>query len=149
MSRITLEEEEPSRFPPAAARRPPTITLDLQVRRTLVETGMLPILRLAHFFLLNEADGAERIRGLTKEQIDNLSTRHYEHSGRDSDLARICSVCISDYVTGNKLRQLPCMHEFHIHCIDRWLSENCTCPICRQPVLGRAEWSGILLLNYL
>lgn len=103
---------------------------------TLVETGMLPILRLAHFFLLNEADGAERIRGLTKEQIDNLSTRHYEHSGRDSDLARICSVCISDYVTGNKLRQLPCMHEFHIHCIDRWLSENCTCPICRQPVLG-------------
>ncbi|XP_047612054.1 E3 ubiquitin-protein ligase RNF6 isoform X2 [Phacochoerus africanus] len=103
---------------------------------TLVETGMLPILRLAHFFLLNEGDGAERIRGLTKEQIDNLSTRHYEHSGRDSDLARICSVCISDYVTGNKLRQLPCMHEFHIHCIDRWLSENCTCPICRQPVLG-------------
>uniref|UniRef100_A0A8C3XD16 RING-type E3 ubiquitin transferase n=1 Tax=Catagonus wagneri TaxID=51154 RepID=A0A8C3XD16_9CETA len=103
---------------------------------TLVETGMLPILRLAHFFLLNEGDEEERMRGLTKEQIDNLATRHYEHSGLDSDLARICSVCISDYVTGNKLRQLPCMHEFHIHCIDRWLSENCTCPICRQPVLG-------------
>ncbi|XP_007528671.1 E3 ubiquitin-protein ligase RNF6 [Erinaceus europaeus] len=100
------------------------------------ETGTLPILRLAHFFLLNESDDDDRIRGLTKEQIDNLSTRNYEHNSIDGELGKICSVCISDYVTGNKLRQLPCMHEFHIHCIDRWLSENCTCPICRQPVLG-------------
>ncbi|XP_023596689.1 E3 ubiquitin-protein ligase RNF6 isoform X1 [Trichechus manatus latirostris] len=111
---------------------------DRQLRNAnnLVETGTLPILRLAHFFLLNEGDDDNRSRGLTKEQIDNLSTRNYEHSSIDSELSKICSVCISDYVTGNKLRQLPCMHEFHIHCIDRWLSENCTCPICRQPVLG-------------
>ncbi|XP_069859186.1 E3 ubiquitin-protein ligase RNF6 [Dipodomys merriami] len=107
----------------------------LENSNNLVETGTLPILRLAHFFLLNEGDD-EPIRGLTKEQIDNLSTRNYEHNGIDSELGKICSVCISDYVTGNKLRQLPCMHEFHIHCIDRWLSENCTCPVCRQPVLG-------------
>lgn len=108
----------------------------LQNSNNLVETGTLPILRLAHFFLLNEGDDDDQIHGLTKEQIDNLSTRIYEHSSIDSELGKICSVCISDYVTGNKLRQLPCMHEFHIHCIDRWLSENCTCPICRQPVLG-------------
>lgn len=107
-----------------------------RISNNLVETGTLPILRLAHFFLLNEGDDNDRIRGLTKEQIDNLSTRNYEHSSMDSELGKICSVCISDYVTGNKLRQLPCMHEFHIHCIDRWLSENCTCPVCRQPVLG-------------
>ncbi|ELK18762.1 E3 ubiquitin-protein ligase RNF6 [Pteropus alecto] len=102
----------------------------------LVETGTLPILRLAHFFLLNEGDDEDHVRGLTKEQIDNLSTRNYEHDAADGDLGKICSVCISDYVAGNKLRRLPCMHEFHIHCIDRWLSENCTCPVCRQPVLG-------------
>uniref|UniRef100_A0A8C5LHZ8 RING-type E3 ubiquitin transferase n=1 Tax=Jaculus jaculus TaxID=51337 RepID=A0A8C5LHZ8_JACJA len=108
----------------------------LQNASSLVDTGTLPILRLAHFFLLNEGDGNDPIHGLTKEQIDNLSTRSYEHSGVDNEFSKICSVCISDYVAGNKLRQLPCMHEFHIHCIDRWLSENCTCPVCRQPVLG-------------
>ncbi|XP_054433040.1 E3 ubiquitin-protein ligase RNF6 [Pteronotus mesoamericanus] len=102
----------------------------------LVETGTLPILHLAHFFLLHEGNGDDHIRGLNKEQIDNLSTRNYDPNSIDSELGKICSVCISDYVTGNKLRQLPCMHEFHIHCIDRWLSENCTCPVCRQPVLG-------------
>lgn len=110
----------------------------LQNSNSFVETGTLPILRLAHFFLLNEGDD-DQIHGLTKEQIDNLSTRNYGHSGIDSEIGKVCSVCISDYVTGNKLRQLPCMHEFHIHCIDRWLSENCTCPICRQPVYAGSD----------
>ncbi|XP_068786302.1 E3 ubiquitin-protein ligase RNF6 isoform X1 [Struthio camelus] len=107
-----------------------------QDANNLVENGTLPILRLAHFFLLNEDDDDERLRGLTKEQIDNLSTRNYGDINTENEISKTCSVCINEYVTGNKLRQLPCMHEFHIHCIDRWLSENSTCPICRQPVLG-------------
>ncbi|XP_074007885.1 E3 ubiquitin-protein ligase RNF6 [Numenius arquata] len=107
-----------------------------QDANNLVENGTLPILRLAHFFLLNEDDDDDRLRGLTKEQIDNLSTRNYGDTHTENEISKTCSVCINEYVTGNKLRQLPCMHEFHIHCIDRWLSENSTCPICRQPVLG-------------
>ncbi|NXJ05386.1 RNF6 ligase, partial [Odontophorus gujanensis] len=107
-----------------------------QDANNLVENGTLPILRLAHFFLLNEDDEDEHLRGLTKEQIDNLSTRNYGDIHAEEEISKTCSVCINEYVTGNKLRQLPCMHEFHIHCIDRWLSENSTCPICRQPVLG-------------
>ncbi|XP_048867060.1 E3 ubiquitin-protein ligase RNF6 [Brienomyrus brachyistius] len=101
----------------------------------LVENGTLPILRLAHFFLLNDEEDEEHPRGLTKEQIDNLSTRTYGQAGLEADVGRACSVCISEYAQGNKLRRLPCAHEFHVHCIDRWLSENNTCPICRQPVL--------------
>ncbi|NXI12265.1 RNF6 ligase, partial [Irena cyanogastra] len=107
-----------------------------QDANNLVENGTLPILRLAHFFLLNEDDDDDRLRGLTKEQIDNLSTRNYGDVHAENERSKMCSVCINEYVTGNKLRQLPCTHEFHIHCIDRWLSENSTCPICRQPVLG-------------
>ncbi|NXK09724.1 RNF6 ligase, partial [Herpetotheres cachinnans] len=107
-----------------------------QDANNLVENGTLPILRLAHFFLLNEDDDDDHLRGLTKEQIDNLSTRNYGDIHTENEISKTCSVCINEYVTGNKLRQLPCMHEFHIHCIDRWLSENSTCPICRQPVLG-------------
>ncbi|NXB87813.1 RNF6 ligase, partial [Vidua chalybeata] len=107
-----------------------------QDANNLVESGTLPILRLAHFFLLNEDDDDDRLRGLTKEQIDNLSTRNYGDVHTENEWSKTCSVCINEYATGNKLRQLPCTHEFHIHCIDRWLSENSTCPICRQPVLG-------------
>ncbi|KAA0704530.1 E3 ubiquitin-protein ligase RNF6 [Triplophysa tibetana] len=101
----------------------------------LVENGTLPILRLAHFFLLNEDEDEEHPRGLTKEQIDNLVTRTYGQVNLEGEQGRACSVCINEYAQGNKLRRLPCAHEFHIHCIDRWLSENNTCPICRQPIL--------------
>uniref|UniRef100_A0AAY5KKH2 RING-type E3 ubiquitin transferase n=1 Tax=Esox lucius TaxID=8010 RepID=A0AAY5KKH2_ESOLU len=96
----------------------------------LEEPGSLPFLRLAHFFLLNDED-EEQPRGLTKEQIDNLSTRNFG----ESDALKTCSVCITEYAEGNKLRKLPCSHEYHVHCIDRWLSENSTCPICRRAVL--------------
>lgn len=102
----------------------------------LVENGTLPILRLAHFFLLNDEDDDEHPRGLTKEQIDNLATRTYGQAHAEAEQGRACSVCINEYAQGNKLRRLPCAHEFHIHCIDRWLSENNTCPICRQPILS-------------
>ncbi|XP_028290073.1 E3 ubiquitin-protein ligase RNF6 [Gouania willdenowi] len=102
----------------------------------LVENGTLPILRLAHFFLLNDEEDDEHPRGLTKEQIDNLSTRTYDQASVEGEVGRACSVCINEYTQGNKLRRLPCSHEFHIHCIDRWLSENNTCPICRQPILA-------------
>lgn len=102
----------------------------------LVENGTLPILRLAHFFLLNEDEDEEHPRGLTKEQIDNLVTRTYGQANLEGEQGRACSVCINEYAQGNKLRRLPCAHEFHIHCIDRWLSENNTCPICRQPILS-------------
>ncbi len=97
---------------------------------SLDETGSLPFLRLAHFFLLNEEDD-DQPRGLTKEQIDNLSMRNFG----ENDALKTCSVCITEYAEGNKLRKLPCSHEYHVHCIDRWLSENSTCPICRRAVL--------------
>ncbi|XP_049605726.1 E3 ubiquitin-protein ligase RNF6 [Syngnathus scovelli] len=117
----------------AAEGRPPPTSRDTN---NLVENGTLPILRLAQFFLLNDEDDDEHPRGLTKEQIDNLATRSYGQASLEGEAGRACSVCINEYAQGNKLRRLPCAHEFHIHCIDRWLSENNTCPICRQPILA-------------
>ncbi|XP_042315898.1 E3 ubiquitin-protein ligase RNF6 [Sceloporus undulatus] len=106
-----------------------------QDANSFVENGTLPILRLVPYLLLQE-DTNGHLRGLTKEQIDSLSTRNYgDVSVEEAETSKTCSVCINEYVIGNKLRQLPCMHEFHFHCIDRWLSENSTCPICRQPVV--------------
>ncbi|KPP71546.1 E3 ubiquitin-protein ligase RLIM-like [Scleropages formosus] len=99
----------------------------------------LPFLRLAHFFLLS-GDIEEQPRGLTKEQIDNLSMRNYG----DSDALKTCSVCIMEYSQGNKLRKLPCSHEYHVHCIDRWLSENSTCPVCRRAVLGSSNRENVV-----
>ncbi|CAO2623397.1 E3 ubiquitin-protein ligase RLIM [Lemmus lemmus] len=103
------------------------------------ESGTLPFLSLAQFFLLNEDDD-DQPRGLTKEQIDNLAMRSFG----ENDALKTCSVCITEYTEGNKLRKLPCSHEYHVHCIDRWLSENSTCPICRRAVLSSGNRESVV-----
>lgn len=32
---------------------------------------------------------------------------------------------------GVVIRQLKCNHKYHIECIEKWLSNNKTCPMCR------------------
>ncbi|XP_024521077.1 RING-H2 finger protein ATL58-like [Selaginella moellendorffii] len=44
----------------------------------------------------------------------------------------LCTVCLNDYAEKEMLRLLPwCGHAFHIDCIDAWLRQHSTCPICR------------------
>ncbi|KAE8584266.1 hypothetical protein XENTR_v10020887 [Xenopus tropicalis] len=131
-----VESEEGSNVSTSAARREGR---NSRGGVTFEESGSLPFLSLAQFFLLNEDDD-DQPRGLTKEQIDNLSTRNFG----ENDALKTCSVCITEYTEGNKLRKLPCSHEYHVHCIDRWLSENSTCPICRRAVLVAGNRESIV-----
>lgn len=44
-----------------------------------------------------------------------------------------CSICQEENnFDVNIVRKLNCNHEFHIYCIDKWLSKETTCPICRK-----------------
>lgn len=45
-----------------------------------------------------------------------------------------CAVCLDDFVSGDKLRQLNCSHHFHVACIDPWLRRKPDCPLCKAPV---------------
>ncbi len=44
-----------------------------------------------------------------------------------------CSICMGS-LKSSKNKKLECMHEFHTECIDKWLANNNTCPLCRQIV---------------
>jgi hypothetical protein len=48
--------------------------------------------------------------------------------GRNSNLI------ISEFVDGEDVRRLPCMHLFHVACVDQWLTLNKRCPICRVDI---------------
>ena len=41
-----------------------------------------------------------------------------------------CIICSETYKS-SICRKLKCGHQFHLECIDTWLSNNETCPICR------------------
>ncbi|XP_015876851.2 E3 ubiquitin-protein ligase SDIR1 isoform X2 [Ziziphus jujuba] len=42
-----------------------------------------------------------------------------------------CSVCLEQVSVGELIRSLPCLHQFHANCIDPWLRQQGTCPVCK------------------
>ncbi|XP_030621106.1 E3 ubiquitin-protein ligase RLIM [Chanos chanos] len=69
---------------------------------------------------------------LGEGEIDRFPTKAFDpaHSGGKTN----CQICFCDYTEGDRLRMLPCLHDYHVECIDRWLSDSATCPICRTDV---------------
>ncbi|KAL1553740.1 RING-type E3 ubiquitin transferase [Salvia divinorum] len=46
-----------------------------------------------------------------------------------------CYICLAEYEEGDKIRVLPCHHEYHASCVDKWLKEiHGVCPLCRGDV---------------
>ncbi|XP_015973732.1 RING-H2 finger protein ATL66 [Arachis duranensis] len=43
-----------------------------------------------------------------------------------------CCICLSAFRDGEKLKTLPgCKHRFHCECVDKWLTNHSSCPLCR------------------
>eukprot|EP00297_Palpitomonas_bilix_P018638 CAMPEP_0113867060 /NCGR_PEP_ID=MMETSP0780_2-20120614/213_1 /TAXON_ID=652834 /ORGANISM="Palpitomonas bilix" /LENGTH=151 /DNA_ID=CAMNT_0000851969 /DNA_START=496 /DNA_END=951 /DNA_ORIENTATION=- /assembly_acc=CAM_ASM_000599 len=45
-----------------------------------------------------------------------------------------CSICLELLLPGNVARLLPCMHQFHADCVDKWLLMDARCPVCKLAV---------------
>ncbi|KAL6876371.1 hypothetical protein ACP4OV_012943 [Aristida adscensionis] len=62
-----------------------------------------------------------------------LSVKHNVTGGAGEEAAATCSVCLGAFQRGETVRLLPvCLHLYHVECIDPWLDEHSTCPICRS-----------------
>uniref|UniRef100_UPI00358EB315 RING finger protein 150-like n=1 Tax=Myxine glutinosa TaxID=7769 RepID=UPI00358EB315 len=46
-----------------------------------------------------------------------------------------CAVCIEVYKLSDVVRILPCKHLFHKACVDPWLLDHRTCPMCKLNIL--------------
>ncbi|KAI9393162.1 hypothetical protein POPTR_006G190500v4 [Populus trichocarpa] len=62
--------------------------------------------------------------------------------GNDED--EQCYICLAEYEEGDKIRVLPCHHEYHMACVDKWLKEiHGVCPLCRGDVREGANEPSI------
>ncbi|CAJ0745221.1 8884_t:CDS:2, partial [Entrophospora sp. SA101] len=53
-------------------------------------------------------------------------------SNNITDAQLTCPICLGDFEQGEKLRILPCHHQYHISCIDPWLLDvSSLCPMCK------------------
>lgn len=68
--------------------------------------------------------------GATQEHI-NCRTLTYQYTKHSNSKEEKCTICLSEYNLSEHVRRLPCMHLFHVHCVDKWLKQSKRCPICR------------------
>lgn len=47
------------------------------------------------------------------------------------NLLQVCCICLARYADNDELRELPCIHVFHVECVDKWLKINASCPLCK------------------
>uniref|UniRef100_A0A0M3HYX5 RING-type domain-containing protein n=2 Tax=Ascaris TaxID=6251 RepID=A0A0M3HYX5_ASCLU len=71
--------------------------------------------------------GKARLSGM----LEQIPADRYS-SGTKGDAE--CPICMIEFADGDAIRYLPCMHCYHVRCVDDWLMRSFKCPSCLEPV---------------
>ncbi|XP_018023766.1 uncharacterized protein LOC108679618 [Hyalella azteca] len=74
-------------------------------------------------------------RGRTDDDDDQENNSRHGSGTDKSGGADMCVVCLEEYRPLQELRVLPCRHEFHRSCVDPWLLQHRTCPLCNYNIV--------------
>eukprot|EP01112_Ceratiomyxa_fruticulosa_P022004 TRINITY_DN7945_c0_g1_i1.p1 TRINITY_DN7945_c0_g1~~TRINITY_DN7945_c0_g1_i1.p1 ORF type:complete len:517 (-),score=135.79 TRINITY_DN7945_c0_g1_i1:182-1732(-) len=80
--------------------------------------------------------------GVPKDIIDSLPKSIFQkqtsNQGEDftpfSGASSECSICLTEWEEGDVIMTLPCVHNFHFECGEKWLNVKKTCPNCKDEV---------------
>lgn len=81
-------------------------------------------------------NGSDNIRPASRRAISSLPTSQVQEtkSSTDNSCHARCSICLENFNKGDSRKTLPCLHGHHPNCIDTWLRQNGSCPICKHNV---------------
>jgi len=82
--------------------------------------------------------GVEAMEGASSAQIARLKHYKFKPNSIPEEDAK-CAICLGDYSEDDELRDLPCGHHFHQHCVDQWLTHKKHCPLCQQNIENAKE----------
>ncbi|GFU52682.1 e3 ubiquitin-protein ligase RNF167 [Nephila pilipes] len=105
----------------------------------VIVSGIFLVIMLA-FLIVRFVQQAQSNRN------SRLNTQHLRQlqvsTFKKGDPYETCAICLEDFKNKDKLRILPCLHGYHVKCIDPWLTKNKRiCPICKQRVIVLGESS--------
>ena len=84
-----------------------------------------------------DADAMAR-RGVVTETWDPPTKTRRSASSLDADCdsSPKCAVCLECFERGQSVSRLPCTHQYHHACIEKWLATHVECPVCRVDLAG-------------
>ncbi|EEE53134.1 hypothetical protein OsJ_35938 [Oryza sativa Japonica Group] len=128
-------------------RSPATARTDRCSRLLLLWSGFVGVVVVLYLFvghvwasvatavLLAAAGWFTWPAGSAQEDIEAIPAFEYRRGSSGSGVAQ-CAVCIAAVKDGDTVRRLPaCGHAFHAPCVDGWLRDHATCPMCRADVV--------------
>lgn len=78
--------------------------------------------------------------------VDSFPLRSHKKADTavTGDAIEQCHICLAEYEEDDKIRILPCHHEYHMSCVDKWLKEiHGVCPLCRGDVRQGRDDSSV------
>lgn len=73
----------------------------------------------------------------SENSIETIPTSRFTKpstSNSSSDDRDKCFVCLDLFKNDEEISTLPCLHRFHSICVNRWLRQSNTCPICKNSI---------------
>ncbi|KAJ2781815.1 hypothetical protein GGI15_003114 [Coemansia interrupta] len=110
-------------------------------------TILSPMLMMGFIYVLYRLRLRQhRLRDLAPTDfVNSLPVKTFYHSKYREGEPAECAICLDDFDDEDELRVLPCRHQYHVKCIDRWLTTRKKfCPICKQNVCPVSESSPLL-----
>nr|XP_033803358.1 E3 ubiquitin-protein ligase RNF149 [Geotrypetes seraphini] len=102
----------------------------------IISLAWLIFYYIQRFLYTGSQFGNQSNRKKTKKAIGQLQLHTVKRNEKGLDVdAESCAVCIENYKPKDAVRILPCKHVFHRVCIDPWLLEHRTCPMCKLDVI--------------
>ncbi|NWX05274.1 RNF43 ligase, partial [Caloenas nicobarica] len=133
---VKIEVKEPPAWP----------DYDVWILLTVVSTVVVIILIFVVRTKCQLNRTQDSLQQQTVQAIRQLATRTYQarcrqasrwDSASSCSSAPVCAICLEEFSEGQELRIISCSHEFHRECVDPWLQQHHTCPLCMFNILAR------------
>ena len=129
--------------------------------KRFTKKGGVPESFVKHFSNISDRKKKEKLRQeieskILSEEISSDNAQDRQHKYNKAFLQDECSICLEDLDDDKGKNQLQkclncihqkdkriyftgCDHVFHGRCMDKWLREDPTCPLCRERVIDNIE----------